>query len=274
MSWTIQEASNIGGRAEQQDRSLILASDDGRQHLLVVADGAGGHLLGGQAAQMAIDTIRAQAPELWLSDDPISSLEYLCHLTHQQVCGLTEGKGIACTTVIILLVRGTDAYWVHAGDSRLHLVRDQKCFLATKDHSLLQLHLDQVEENPDDETLRMGTVRANQLYMCLGAPVDFEPAVNAASLKSGDIFLLSSDGFWGQVDFSSVLQSSNGMGDDPEWSRKWVDKARDTGGERSDNITLVAARFSSEEGAGLSAGEMATPSIFRRIKRFFCNLIS
>jgi PPM family protein phosphatase len=266
MPWTIQEASDIGGRSEQQDRSLILASEDGLQQLLVVADGAGGHLLGGQAAQVAIDTIYAQAPELWASEDPISSLEALCHLAHQAVCALTDGQGIACTTVVIVLVRGADAYWVHAGDSKFHLVRDGKCFLTTKDHSLLQLHLDQLEENPDDEALKNDKVRANQLYMCLGAPVELEPPVNAASLKSGDVLLLSSDGFWGQVDIPSVLLSCHRVGDDPQWSLNWVEQAREKGGERSDNITLVAALFSADEVPG--------QSIFYCIKAFFRHLIS
>ena len=42
MTWTVNFATDIGSRSEQQDRCDIVYSNDERRHLVVVADGMGG----------------------------------------------------------------------------------------------------------------------------------------------------------------------------------------------------------------------------------------
>src|SRR4029079_10692305 len=42
------------------------------------------------------------------------------------------------TTCVACIVQGGCAYWAHAGDSRLYVVRDTRLVAATQDHSRVQ----------------------------------------------------------------------------------------------------------------------------------------
>ncbi len=240
MRWHIQHDTHVGGREEQQDRLLVVSSDDNQQQLLVVADGAGGHELGGQAAEAAINTVREQSDSLFDSDDLFADLDACCRLAHQQVSRVA-GDGVAGTTIVMLLLRGTDAYWAHVGDSKLHVVRNQQCALSTKDHSLVQLYEDQLAADNNDRSLSSESPPpSNQLYMCLGVPGDIEPELSACKVYDGDVFLLSSDGFWGQIDLEDVFAATGDMVTRSDWASAWVHRAYHAQHSSSDNISLVA----------------------------------
>jgi serine/threonine protein phosphatase PrpC len=58
MPWQFSLASDIGGRSEQQDCLEMLSLNSGDTHLVVVADGMGGHRDGALAARTVIETAR------------------------------------------------------------------------------------------------------------------------------------------------------------------------------------------------------------------------
>ena len=59
MTWKFDLATDIGGRAEQQDRLEVLTIPDRQgEYLVVLADGMGGQQQGALAAQTVIDTAR------------------------------------------------------------------------------------------------------------------------------------------------------------------------------------------------------------------------
>ena len=131
-------ATDIGGSAEQQDRSVILTLPDG-SILSAVADGHGPH--GARVAQWAVDwiTVHPQAPlnaaTFSLIDEHIRT-QLLAHLTATGVAHMTFGKGIykkgfygsrgmpirGGTTLSIALV-GPDGQVAaaHVGDSNIHV---------------------------------------------------------------------------------------------------------------------------------------------------------
>lgn len=239
MSWEICSASHIGGRKEQQDRLLTLHSDTGNEHLLVVADGAGGHANGALAAQKVIDFALEQAQALWLDEDPEAALETFCHQAHVHVLSLAKDDEMACTTLVILLLKGSEAYWAHVGDSRLYLIRHGEILLSTRDHSLLQLAQARQQEVRGGENAL--TISANQLYMCLGVPGDIDPEINACMTKPGDCFVLCSDGWWGAVDMPAFI-ANLGQSSDQDLASLWVDNAFKAQKVNGDNISLIVAK--------------------------------
>lgn len=248
MHWLIHAGTSIGGRKEQQDRLSLLTSPEQDQHLLILADGAGGHSNGARAAQIVVDFAHDSADDLWQSTDPEQSLEHFCQHAHIRVLALSENQDIACTTLVILLLRGNEAYWAHLGDSRLYLIRDNRIIVKTRDHSLRQLAVDQAESGANAEKYREQSIPANQLYMCLGIPGDINPEIGASSLQPGDRFLMCSDGLWGHLDLDGMIESLPALFSQ-SFCDSLIEKARIQNGADGDNISLILAQAEAKTGA-------------------------
>ena len=66
MSWQFTSAQGLGTQNEQQDCLGAWPSADGKTVLVILADGAGGHHGGQQAAQAAVEMARS----LWQRETP------------------------------------------------------------------------------------------------------------------------------------------------------------------------------------------------------------
>ena len=71
------------------------------------------------------------------------------------------------TTCVACIVQDNVAYWAHAGDSRLYLIRDGRVISQTKDHSRIRLL---VEEGMITEAQAVFHPDRNKIYSCLGSP--------------------------------------------------------------------------------------------------------
>ena len=247
MPWQLISAQDVGGRSEQQDRLAVLHHDTEDIHLAVVADGVGGHGGGSLAAQTVIDVAKRQFATAELID-PEQFLEQLCLDAHLAIRGLdassTEVSGSTC---VFLLLRGREAYWAHVGDSRLYLLRARSVLLQTTDHSVVQLQADSglTQDGP--------AVGSNQLYMCLGGNNKVVPDTDACTVLAEDLFMLCSDGLWGQVEIDEVIASITVSGIDLAMAERWVQEAKQAGGSKGDNISLVLAQFTEQPTGGLAA---------------------
>lgn len=258
MSWVIKAKSDIGGREEQQDRYLVVSSTDGRNHLLVVADGAGGHKTGAAAAQTAIDCIRENLELLWSSKDPDMFLNELINKCNERVLKV-GGSEMACTTLVLVLIRGDEIFWGNVGDSRFYLIRDGNVVIKTTDHSVIELERQQAVQDADVAI----SASSNKLYMCLGALANIVPEVSSSLVRAGDTVLLCSDGLWGQTDMEPLIAELSEQPLTIEFLNKWTKKAKVSKSDRSDNVTLVAARFMSEQ-SFMSNPFKAITSFFKR----------
>ena len=255
MRFTIYQESRIGQRASNQDRIAHCYSREAL--LMLVADGMGGHLHGDLAAHLAAQHItqafqREARPRL---PDPGLFLSRALTGAHHAILDdaldrlLPEAPR---TTLVACVVQDGAAYWAHAGDSRLYLLRRGHVVVRTRDHSRTQLLVDQGLLEPDEALTHPGR---NRLYSCLGG--NHTPQVEHSPrtpLRDGDILALCSDGVWGPAgDDSLVIHlTATPLG---RGVPRLLDDAERRAGQNADNLSMVAMCWHDEGSTSPASAE-------------------
>lgn len=200
MRFSIFQDTDVGGRSINQDRMGYCFSRESL--LMVLADGMGGHLRGEIAAQIAMQTVASmfQQQALPRLRDPVAFIEQSFHASHRELHRYRELHGMnECprTTIVACVVQDGHAWWGHAGDSRLYMMRGTDVLYRTLDHSKVQslISLGLISEAEGEVH-----PERNKVLNCLGSP--FVPPVEihaACPLQAGDVLMLCSDGLWSGV---------------------------------------------------------------------------
>jgi len=246
MKLVIKAATDLGQkRARNEDTYASWQPEDPaevarRGVLLVLADGMGGARSGDVASKLAAETVVRTYREA-KSSDPLTDLGAAVAAANQAIFAENsrqdELPGMA-TTVTAAVVRGTDVFVAHVGDSRAYLARAGRLEQLTEDHSLVarlvaegQLTSDEARFDP----------RRNLLTRSVGlaATVPIDTQRVQWSLQAGDTLLLCSDGLHGLVadrDLVPILARA----DPGQVAAELIEIANNAGG--SDNITVIVAR--------------------------------
>jgi PPM family protein phosphatase len=243
MKFSLYQDSVIGARSMNQDRMGYSYTRDAL--ILVLADGMGGHLKGEVAAQIALQAIGAlfQMYAKPAISNPISFLDEALRQAHREILRYQVEQRLSespRTTIVVALVQNGQAWWAHAGDSRLYWVRQGKVLERTRDHSKVEamFAMGLIDENEQDEH-----PERNKVFNCLGSP--FEPTLEISagvSLQPGDQLLLCSDGIWGGFrddDVAATLNAGEVSQSVPELIRKALEKH----GKGADNATAIAMQW-------------------------------
>ncbi|MCG8588557.1 MAG: protein phosphatase 2C domain-containing protein [Proteobacteria bacterium] len=167
-------------------------------HLLVVADGLGGHRGGEHASRLAVDTIgrifeTAEDEGAALLERALKAANAAIHAAADTDVALA-GMG---TTAVVLLLDGEGRGLVaHVGDSRAYRVRDGAAVQLTQDHSLVGEQLRRGQLSPEEAEHHP---QRHELLRALGPREDVEVEVTAVGTRGGDRFVLCSDGLTGVV---------------------------------------------------------------------------
>ncbi len=243
MRFTIYQESRQGGRSNNEDRIAYCYSRDAL--LMVVADGMGGHYYGEVAAQIAVQTLTDafQREALPTLDDPFRFLQKGMINAHHAILDYSTRHRLndsPRTTCVACLIQDGVAYWAHAGDSRLFLMRNGRVVAQTRDHSRVRLL---IEEGVISEAQAAVHPERNKIYSCLGghqAPeIEFS---RKTPLEHGDILVLCSDGLWGEVSGETMavtLKGANILQAIP----MLLGQAETRGGAHGDNLSVVAVRW-------------------------------
>jgi PPM family protein phosphatase len=243
MRFTIYQDSQQGGRSNNEDRTTYCYSRDAL--LMVIADGMGGHHHGEIAAQIAVQSLASAfqheaKPHL---DDPFRFLQKGMTNAHHAILDYTGRHRLADsprTTCVACIIQDSVAYWAHAGDSRLFLMRAGRIIAQTKDHSRIRLLL---EEGLITEAQAARHPDRNKIYSCLGSPtppeIDFS---RKTPLEHGDIVLLCTDGLWGAIPGEQMAASLHG-GNLLQTTPALMAQAEALGGAHGDNLSVVAVRW-------------------------------
>jgi serine/threonine protein phosphatase PrpC len=221
------------GRVRQGNEDALLAEHG----VFVVADGMGGHNAGEVASEIAVTTMRSALR------DSVTSTEQLRELVQQANTSIytaslddSTQRGMGTTLTALVMIPGVaDRVLVaNVGDSRTYVLRDGVLSRITTDHSYVQELVNEGVITAEDARKHP---QKNIVTRALG--IDRYVAVDVFShdMRTGDRFLLCSDGLVDEVtdaDITNIL-SSNANATDA--ANALVAAANDAGGR--DNTTVV-----------------------------------
>jgi serine/threonine protein phosphatase PrpC len=252
MRFIIFQDSRLGDRDGNEDRVGYSYSRD--VLLMTVADGMGGHLGGEVAAEIAITEItrRFQNEARHKLKKPFDFLVSAIQSAHRAIVShAVEQNLLECprTTVVACIVQNGNAYWAHAGDSRLYVLRKGQLAARTQDHSRVQMMIDAGEITPEAAARHP---ERNKIFSCLGGVVPPQIATGREfPLETGDTIMLSTDGFWGQIP-GSILGSVLLKQPVVEVMPGLLEEAQRRARGESDNLSVVAMTWESQDDAGVA----------------------
>jgi len=262
--FTIFQDSKVGDRSGNEDRVGYSYSRD--VMLMVIADGMGGHDQGEVAAETAVTEItrRFQQEARNKLRRPFDFLVSAIQSAHRAIVSHAVEKNLLeCprTTCVACVIQNGYAYWAHAGDSRLYVIRKGQLVAATQDHSKIQQMLDAGQITPEQAARHPDR---NKIFSCLGGVVP--PHIDIGRevrLESGDTVMLMTDGFWAHIPaalLGSMLQKQAVTSLMPGL----MNEAQRRANGESDNLTVVAMTWENQDDAlvadtkGLDDDEFAT----------------
>ncbi len=252
MRFTIFQDSRTGDRKGNEDRVGYSYSRD--VLLMTIADGMGGHIDGEVAAEIAVSEItrRFQQEARNKLKKPFDFLVSSIQSAHRAIVShAVEHNLLECprTTVVACIVQNGSAFWAHAGDSRLYVLRRGELVAQTQDHSRVQMMIDAGEITPE---MAARHPERNKIFSCLGGVVPPQIATGREfALEPGDTVMLSTDGFWAQIPGSilgGMLRKQTLVDVMPGLL---VEAQRRAKGE-SDNLSVVAMTWENQEDAGVA----------------------
>ena len=233
--------SSTGRRSNNEDTCSGEKIEDG--YLIAIADGIGGHSAGEVASALAIAKLFREFRAGYRTEmsgkeieDLLSGIFWNAHREiEKEATGDREGMG---TTLVAAFIRGQVAFIANSGDSRAYVIRKGILF-RTKDHSVVQSLIDNHQISPEEA--RSHPMRA-MLTHSLGT--NFQVDTFSLPLESGDLVLLSSDGFHDYVPEQDIatLAWEGSLGD---LVRRLVTEAVPLS---RDNVTVVIYRRSPGQG--------------------------
>jgi protein phosphatase len=223
--------------------------------LYIVADGMGGHAAGEVASWEAVqavhgmirhgqETINAYAKTP--NEETVAALRRLVESAIQaatyMVFGIAEQdpqhKGMGTTITAMLGVHNVCVLG-SVGDSRAYLVRGDRTWQVTEDHTLVQLQMkaglitaEQAKSSP----------RGNVITRAVGPRDYVQVDTFVVPVQTGDRYLLCSDGLHGYLETKEIAPVAK-AGALETACQSFIDLANDRGGK--DNITCVVVEIAS-----------------------------
>lgn len=231
-------STNIGARRKVNQDACLAATIENRgrkYYVFAVADGLGGHLSGEVASQMCVDYIRNNFSKLENYSDYNEVNQFINAINAQIVSKSQECescKGMA-TTLTMCILDGYHLEIVHIGDSRAYRIHDKTIEQLTKDHSLVQVLVDEGKITKQEASTHP---QKNVITRALGTDEYIQADFFSYELNPGDVVLICSDGLYNMVK-NEAIRSIVVQNPLEESVKELIDLANYNGG--MDNITVV-----------------------------------
>ncbi len=223
------EAINIGlVRSRNEDALAVIEPET-----YLVADGMGGQAAGEIASRMLVNSIENflhSTAQPWTEKVLEQAIVKAGERIYDAAQSREEYKGMG-TTATMIHFDGNRAYYAHVGDSRLYRLQGDHFQQLTEDHSYVESLVRNGEIS--QAAARIHPMK-NYLTQAVGAMLDISVDVGSFKVKSGEVFLLCTDGLTNMVgddEIVQIIRSSRQPAD------ALVKAALDNGGK--DNITVI-----------------------------------
>ena len=235
-----------GNRKSQQDAVVCLSWPTG-SHLLLLADGMGGHVGGEVASRTVVESFRdafIQASDLGARDRLLAALQVSNFALFDRVTSEPDLEGMG-TTLIAATIKGDALNWVSVGDSPMWLLRNHEFRRLNAIHTVGAVLDERVtlgQQSEYQETTGMN--RSDLVEAVCGQDINWVDAPSSHfSLRPDDRLLLASDGV--ETCSNDVLREiadaeDGSSADIVEAILREVEKRA---GPAQDNSTVIAVRL-------------------------------
>jgi protein phosphatase len=236
---------NIGLRyAARSDVGLVRANNQDSayagSHLLMVADGMGGHAGGDVASSLAVATFAPLDDEALGPDDALAELDRAMVAARDAIVERSAAEPDVAgmgTTVTAILRTENKLAMAHIGDSRCYLMRDGELSQVTVDHTFVQHLVDIGRITPEEAEHH--PQRSVVMKVLGDFDVDITPDLSVREAVPGDRWLLCSDGLSGFVSADTIAETLAEQTDVDACADLLVQLALRAGG--GDNVTVIVA---------------------------------
>lgn len=228
------------------DRGLVRSNNEDSAyagpHLLVLADGMGGHAAGEVASALMVEHLEPLDREPG-DNDMLALLGTFADEANRAIADTvrtkpeTDGMG---TTLTATLFNGREFGLIHVGDSRGYRLRGGKLQQLTVDDTFVQSLVNEGKLDPEEVSSHPKKSLILKAYT--GMPV--EPTLSMLDIQVGDRLLLCSDGLSDPVT-ASTIEAALGEGSPDQAAQRLVELALRSGGP--DNVTVVVAEVYDDE---------------------------
>lgn len=229
---------------------------DEEKKLFIVADGVGGQNAGEIASSLAVKEISGYIKENFDRTRTGGKYIFECisegiNRANGKILEESSGKAafakMATTTVVMMIVNNT-AYIANIGDSRAYLLRDGVMIKLTEDHTMAnQLIREGKLTEEEVEFLAQKQLALNMfstITRALGDKEGVEADEFFVDIEENDIFLLCTDGLYGEVPDGIMSEIILGEDNPQNACDELVREANRSGGR--DNITAIIIKIGEE----------------------------
>jgi PPM family protein phosphatase len=238
------------GRKRRHNEDVYVADPP----IFAIADGMGGAKAGEVAAALAADALRGEGGS---GEDTLVMLIQEANrrvYEHAAEDAATSGMG---TTMTVALLEDSRVRIGHVGDSRAYLIRDGELSQLTDDHSLVGELVRSGKLAPEDADTHP---QRSVITRVLGTDPEVDVDTITIETRSGDLFLLCSDGLYSMVGNDRILELVERNRRDLDAAAKALVAAANKGGG-DDNITVVAFEIASPDEETLEDARPPEPAL-------------
>lgn len=231
------------GMVRDNNQDAFYVSPDENFPLFIIADGMGGHKAGEIASNMAIDIIKdnltRDLAKTSISDKEIKKIIensiyeanrgiYIKSIENENFSGMG-------TTVVLAYIIKDKIFIGHVGDSRAYILRKDKLFQVTKDHSLVE---ELISNGSISKEEARNHPQRNVITRAVGTSADIKIDIIVEDKYKDDTLLLCTDGLTTMVDDDKIKDLLVNSENIQETCENLVKLSNARGG--FDNITVIA----------------------------------